>query len=87
MTWEVENFEEKSEDMRKKCYEVEHSLIDFQKLIIGEKVRFYQEDFKNINFNDQHLASLLYKEGDNKLSFYKLETVQKLVDFQFQKTK
>jgi len=33
------------------------------------------------------LASLLYKEGDNKLSFYKLETVQKLVDFQFQKTK
>jgi len=29
MTWEVENFEEQSEDMRKKCYEVEHSLIDF----------------------------------------------------------
>lgn len=40
----------------KKKYEVEHSFINFEKLIIGEKIRGYQEDFRNIEFNDQHLA-------------------------------
>ena len=61
--------------MKKKSYEVEHSLIDFQKLIIGEKIRGYQEGFKNISFDDQHLASILYKEDEDQLHFYKLETV------------
>ena len=56
-------------------------MINFDKLIIGEKIRGYQEDFKNIEFNDQHLAQLLYKEDEAHLSFYELETVQKLVDF------
>lgn len=88
MTWSVESLQDEQEvDMKKKTYEVEHSLIDFQKLIIGEKIRGYQEGFKNINFNDQHLASILYKEDPDKLHFYKLETVQKLIDFQFMKTK
>lgn len=58
-----------------KPYEVEHSLIDFQKLIIGEKIRGYQEGFENINFNDQHLAKLICMEGADKLHFYKLETI------------
>ena len=71
----------------KKKYEVEHSYINFEKLIIGEKIRGYQEDFKNIEFNDQHLAQLLYKEDEDKLEFYELGTVQKLVEFQFHKTK
>lgn len=62
MTWDVSNFQNEVKSMKKKKYEVEHSLIDFQKLIIGEKIRGYQEDFKNINFNDQHLAQLLHKE-------------------------
>lgn len=87
MTWDVHSFEEECEGMKQKKYEVEHSLIDFQKLIIGEKIRGYQEDFKNIRFTDQHLAAILYKEEEKQLHFYKLETVQKLVDFQFLKTK
>jgi hypothetical protein len=68
--------------------EVEHSLIDFQKIIIGEKIRDVQEDgFRNVNFNDQHLASILYIENPAHIGFYKLETVRKLVDFQFVRTK
>lgn len=41
MTWDINNFADKVYDMRKKKYEVEHSYVDFQKLIIGEKVRGY----------------------------------------------
>lgn len=76
------------EEVKRKSYEVEHSLIDFQKLIIGEKVRGIQES-KNygVQFTDQHLAGLLCKEGNKALEFYKLESIQKLVDYQFIKTK
>lgn len=63
MTWDISNFQDQVDDMKKKKYEVEHSLVDFQKLIIGEKVRGYQEEFKNVEFNDQHLSQLLHKEG------------------------
>jgi hypothetical protein len=76
------------EEVKRKSYEVEHSLIDFQKLIIGEKVRGIQEDKDyGVQFTDQHLAGLLCKEGNKALEFYKLESVQKLVDYQFIKTK
>jgi hypothetical protein len=40
-------------------------LIDFQKVIIGEKIRDVQEDgFRTVNFNDQHLAGILYVEDE-----------------------
>lgn len=39
MTWDINNFQDQVDDMKKKKYEVEHSIIDFQKLIIGEKIR------------------------------------------------
>jgi len=69
MTWSVSNYEDEDKGTQilnqKKDYEVEHSLIDFQKLIIGEKVRGYCEGaWKNVVFNDQHLAALLHKEDD-----------------------
>lgn len=38
--------------MKLKKFEVEHSMIDFSKLIIGEKIRGYQEEFSNVEFND-----------------------------------
>lgn len=89
MKWDVNSYDYAEEvAVEKKEFEVEHSLIDFQKLIIGEKIRGILElNFKNIIFNDTHLAGLLYKDEEKYLSFYKLETVQKLVDFQFEKTK
>jgi hypothetical protein len=63
-------------------------MIDFQKVIIGEKIRDIQEDgFRTIDFDDQHLAGILYIEDDAHISFYNLETIRKLVDFQFVRTK
>jgi hypothetical protein len=44
MTWAVYNFDKQDERYeigKPKENEVEHSLIDFQKIIIGEKVRGY----------------------------------------------
>jgi len=46
MTWTVDNFGQNEDDKKKtqkvfknKNVEVEHSMIDFQKVIIGEKIR------------------------------------------------
>jgi len=89
MTWGVQNYDaEASKVFNQKNIEVEHSLIDFQKVIIGEKIRDVQEDgFRTINFNDQHMAGILYVDDAAQISFYNLETVRKLVDFQFVRTK
>lgn len=93
MTWTVDNFGQDDKDKTQKVFknknvEVEHSMIDFQKLIIGEKIRDVQEEgFHNVNFNDQHLASIFYVEPDHQIDFYKLETVRKIVDYQFITTK
>jgi len=63
-------------------------MIDFQKVIIGEKIRDVQEEgFRVVDFDDQHLASILFLEDDSHINFYNLETIRKLVDFQFVKTK
>jgi len=71
-----------------KNIEVEHSAIDFQKLIIGEKIRYIQEQsYRKVNFNDNHLANVFFVEDDEYLSFYNLEAVRKIIDFQFLKTK
>lgn len=67
-----------------KNFEIEHSYIDFQKLIIGEKIRGIQEqNFKNINFGDQHLANVIFIEDDEHLEYYNLESIRKVIDFQF----
>ena len=39
MSWDANNFANEITQAKKKKLEVEHSLIDFQKLIIGEKIR------------------------------------------------
>ena len=75
MTWDINNFQDQCDDMKKKKYEVEHSIVDFSKVIIGEKIRGCQEEFKNVEFNDQHLAEMLHKEDWDHLRFYDLETI------------
>ena len=57
MSWGVKNYgadgNTESKVFQHKNVEVEHSLIDFQKIIIGEKIRDVLEDgFHTINFND-----------------------------------
>jgi hypothetical protein len=46
-----------------------------------------EEGFRTVDFDDQHLASILYVDDPAQISFYNLETVRKLVDFQFVRTK
>lgn len=78
----IYSYRDKSEIEQKRDVEVEHSMMDFQKLIIGEKIRGYNNGkFININFNHQYLAGILNLEDDKDIDFYKLETVRKLVDF------
>ena len=65
-----------------KNYEIEHSYIDFQKLIIGEKIRAIQEKgLMNINFGDQQLADVMYIEDEEHIEFYNLESIRKVIDF------
>lgn len=56
MTWGVAGFEEESkiqQAKKERNVEVEHSCIDFTKVIIGEKVRSVQEDkYRLFDFND-----------------------------------
>ena len=95
MTWNVQTFaeddlvEKRKKEMRKeKNIEVEHSCIDFQKVIIGDKLRAIQEeDFKHVNFNNNHLADIFMVNDDDYIEFYNCEAVRKIVDFQFIKTK
>lgn len=87
MTWGVAGFEESTEvvhSKKEKNVEVEHSCMDFTKLIIGDKIRGIQEhNFKKVDFNDQELAALMIIDDDDYLEFYNLEVVRKIIDFQF----
>jgi hypothetical protein len=66
MTWGVTNFDNKMDGEKfdyERNIEVEHSCIDFTTLIIGEKIRaILEHDFKEITFNDEELATMLYIE-------------------------
>ena len=51
---------------KEKKFEVEHSYVDFQYLIMGEKIRRYKEmiktgktHFEPYTFNDYELAKLM----------------------------
>lgn len=87
MTWGVAGFEESTNvtySKKEKNVEVEHSCIDFTKVIIGDKIRAVQEhNFKKVDFNDQELAALMLIDDDDYIDFYNLEVVRKIIDFQF----
>ena len=57
MTYDVEGFsegfdqDEDGEIIRKREYEIEHSIIDFRLLIIGQKFREFQNNSSNIRFD------------------------------------
>lgn len=73
-----------SRDQKKdaeKNIEVEHTFINFQPLIIGEKLRNV-EDFKNgkLKFNDLYYAHLMMKNDEN-LELFTKDSVNKVIDF------
>ena len=89
MDKEIDNHDESQSQIKiGKDIEIEHSMIDFQALIVGEKVRDYQNgNFNNFDFNDKILASVLYVDNNEEMKYYNLETIRKIIDFQFVKTK
>jgi len=95
MTWSILTFNDvlpekyRKKKALKECnIEVEHSAIDFQKVIVGEKIRYIQEkDYRHVNFNDNHLASIFWVEDEEHIDFYNLEAVRKIIDFQFVRTR
>ena len=92
MTWGLHGAKGTGERIIKdKNVEAEHSIIDFQRLIIGEKIRGYTgDDFHNVEFTNEHLADILCIKDDSSghnLKYYDQETVRKLIDFQFVEVK
>ena len=59
--------------------EVEHHFIDYQPMIIGEKIR----GKKDYALDDEVLANLMLIEDVENLEFYRQEFVQKIIDLQF----
>lgn len=79
---QVADSEDVPEDEEARNVKTEHTAIIFTKMIIGEKIRYIQEhDYRHVNFNDNHLASIFWIEDDEYLDFYNLEAVRKIIDF------
>jgi len=69
-----------------KNYEVEFSFMNFQNMIISEKIRKKQEFSKGkLKFNSLYFANLINQNPSNQ-EFFMKESVQKLIDFQYMTT-
>ena len=67
---------------------VEHTYMDFQFMIIGEKLAYNLEENKNQKFvfDDLYLSKLMIQNEDN-VEFYQQDAIQKIIDYQFVTTK
>ena len=61
--------------------EVEHSYINYQYMIMGEKIKHLKDNLPG-NFKlDQYTLSKML--NDNNLEFYKMETIQDIIRIQW----
>ena len=71
-------------------YPIEHSYIDFNWLIINEKIRAINnvgaDEVFNLRFDHLFYAELIMSQYDN-LKFFSASSVRKIIDFQFEITK
>lgn len=72
-------------------FPVENWYIDFEYLILGQKVKKLvstdsSTKTKDLRFNDFFFAKLILDNQDNKL-FLKQDTTKKFIDFQFERVK
>ena len=60
-----------------KGYVVEHSYMDFSKLIIGDKIRAIAEgcSHNEVKFDDIYLSQILSKSGENNKSLYQCDSI------------
>jgi len=64
---------------------IENWYIDFKYLIIGEKIKHLNGDEEMEKFDDKYFANLIMcGEGNNE--FFTMDSVKKIIDFQFKKT-
>lgn len=83
----IQKDQEKDND--EKNIEVEHMSINFEMLIIAEKIRATEQgdDLSKLVFNDLYYSTLLIDQEDTNQDFYQKETVQKMIDFLYHKTR
>ena len=71
-------------------YPIEHSYIDFNWLIINEKIRAINnvgaDEVFNLRFDHLFYSELIMSQYDN-LKFFSASSVRKIIDFQFEITK
>lgn len=78
----------KPKEVEKK-YETEYFYIDYQYLIIGSTIRALREGEPIPDFNDLMYAEIIAKKGedDTRNTFYLQESIQKIIDSQWDRTK
>ena len=77
----IDKHQDAGKDRSGKIIQVEHSVVDFRYLILGEKIRNPKME---LEFNDLYLSKLILDTPTDE--FFEQETVQRIIDFQFQKT-
>ena len=72
-----------------KNIEVEHQYINFEMLIISEKIRAIEKgnSAHNLEFNDIYYSTLMIDQEETNQEFYNKETIQKIIDFQYGTTR
>lgn len=66
---------------------VEHSTMDFQYMIIGEKLKYDAKSAgRKFVFDNLYLANLMIQEDEANVNFYEQDAIQKIIDFQFETT-
>lgn len=71
----------------KKTIPVEHSHIDFQFMIMANKLDYDSKEKKPYVFDDLKLAELMVQNSETNVQFYQSDAIQKIIDFQFVTTK
>ena len=61
------------------AHPAEHSYVDFQHYIIGQKLSARNDPTQDYIFDDLKLADLMVKFSSN-VEFYEQETIQKVID-------
>lgn len=79
----IVNDADKSENTDKK-YAVEHSYVDFQNLIVNEKLTALTGTERGVFYGQQYFAELMVQEN---IEFYLQDEIQKFIDYQFVQTR
>lgn len=68
---------------------LEHSYIDFQSLILNEKMSMIKNKHKKGNntvFGKVYFSSLMVQNNKSNIEFYTQDMVKKFIDYQFKQT-